>query len=182
MENFKPTKEQIKVELDQLNSINTEEQVNIIRQTNKLASEIVENNNFDIKTFNENYADGVSANNMSFGYQFTYACVDKLLHTTENEIKQKLPLVLQSFSHLNDSAFAFGLELLKEKLSNYHPQYKEPNMFANLIKDCIGETNINMSVVQNVIGETKDKATKSISIIRENSFSLAESNNKLQHK
>lgn len=183
MENFIPTKEQIKAGLEKMNSINTEEQLSISLEASKLAKEVVESNSFNVEKFNEKYNDGVSQNNISFGYQFAAACVDNLLQRELNEIKQKLPMVMQTLSHLNDSAFTFSLEFFKNKFELFHREYKEqPKLFIDLVKDSLSDTPLKDNlVVQNILGETKEKATKNISSIRENTFSLPD-NNKLQNK
>lgn len=96
------------------------------------------------------YGHGMSADNLSFGKIFTTECVNQIMNKlsdmpqfTIHDLNSEFKKLLKATSSLNNSEFAYGIDLFKETLQKH---FKEKNPAVEEFF-----TNDNIKVINNEV-------------------------------
>lgn len=100
-------------------------------ETENRAKQLVESVFSNLNTFNQSYSNGVSAEQVNFGYQFATAAVNIVTRDLDKnpgdfneleKIKNASNNYMKLTKGLNDAEFAFGVDLLKTKIAEQFPE------------------------------------------------------------
>jgi hypothetical protein len=159
----------------------TKERVKAEQKALDMASAFIFGNKFDLNEFDKNYNNGLTPDNIHFGYTFAKTCADMLTMKSQAEIREKTPELLKALSRLNDSEFAFGLDCFKNRMNIHNPYFsQDKKFFDQLIKESIEKTDLaNHQLIQNITQRNTEKVVDNISSMRESS--VVNNENKLKN-
>ena len=111
-------------------------------------------NNKDIKNdLHTSYQGGFSADGQDFGFVFAKKCVDiatSLIVNDQNNLENVSEKLFKTISLLNDSHFAFAVDLLKTNLIKQVPEFiNEQNQLKDDVKQKVANSAVSLTNVKN---------------------------------